>query len=99
MDLIVGSGEKAVKVAGLKSVDTENFSAFDGITLTLKGGVVDNFSDLTITGGIAPSAVVSSEWLAIRESNATSSPNHQPLTTVAKRLMFGASFGRAKQAA
>lgn len=51
MDLIVGSGEKAVKVAGLKSVGTENFSAFDGITLTLKGGAVDNFSDLTITGG------------------------------------------------
>ncbi|MBQ6297070.1 MAG: hypothetical protein IJK81_05180 [Selenomonadaceae bacterium] len=51
MDLIVGSGEKAVKVAGLKSVDAENFSAFDGITLTLEGGAVENFSDLTITGG------------------------------------------------
>ena len=51
MDLIVGSGESAVKVAGLKSVDADNFSAFDGITLTLKGGAADNFSDLTITGG------------------------------------------------
>lgn len=38
MDLIVGSGESAVTVAGLKSVDANNFSAFDGITLTLKGG-------------------------------------------------------------
>ncbi len=51
MDLIVDNGENAVTVAGLKSVDADNFSAFDGITLTLKGGAVDNFSDLTITGG------------------------------------------------
>ena len=51
MDLIVGNGKNAVKVAGLKSIGTENFSAFDGITLTLEGGAVDNFSDLTITGG------------------------------------------------
>ena len=51
MDLIVGNGGKAVKVAGLKSVGSENFSAFDGITLTLEGGAVENFSDLTITGG------------------------------------------------
>lgn len=51
MDLIVGNGEKAVTVAGLKSVGSEKFSAFDGITLTLKGGEVENFSDLTITGG------------------------------------------------
>ena len=51
MDLVVGNGEKAVKVAGLKSVGSEKFSAFDGITLTLEGGAVENFSDLTITGG------------------------------------------------
>lgn len=51
MDLIVDSGENAVTVAGLKSIDAENFSAFDGISLTLKGGAVDKFSDLTITGG------------------------------------------------
>ena len=51
MDLIVGNGKNAVKVAGLKSVDAKNFSAFDGITLTLKGGAVDNFGDLTISGG------------------------------------------------
>lgn len=51
MDLIIGSGESAVTVAGLKGVGSENFSAFDGITLTLKGGAADNFSDLTITGG------------------------------------------------
>ena len=54
MDLIVGSGEKAVKVAGLKSVGTENFSAFDGITLTLKGGAVDNFQ----AGGVQREAVL-----------------------------------------
>lgn len=51
MELIVGSGDNAVKVAGLKSIGEENFSAFDGITLTLKGCAVDNFSDLTISGG------------------------------------------------
>lgn len=51
MELTVGSGEKAVKVAGLKSSDENIFSSFDGITLTLKGCAVEKFSDLTITGG------------------------------------------------
>ena len=51
MDLIIGSEKSEVKVTGLKSVGADNFSAFDGITLTLKACAVENFSDLRITGG------------------------------------------------
>ena len=82
MELIVGSAESAVTVAGLISVAAENFSAFDGITLTLTGGAVENFSDLTISGGAVPSAVISEKWLAIRDNDSASqNPNHQPLNT------------------
>lgn len=102
MDLIVGSGENAVKVAGLKSVDADNFSAFDGITLTLKGGAVDNFSDLTITGGSAatPSATpaVSSELLAIRNTTANLPANSYQLTanrkaTTVRRVIWQGEAG------
>lgn len=48
---IIGSVENAVTIAGLKSVDAEKFFAFDGITATLTGGAVENFSNLTIMGG------------------------------------------------
>ena len=50
MEQIIGVGEVAVKVVGLKKI-VDKKATFDGITLTLKGGAVDNFSDLTITGG------------------------------------------------
>lgn len=50
MEQIIGTGEAAVKVAGLKKI-ADKKATFDGITLMLFGGAVDNFSDLTITGG------------------------------------------------
>lgn len=50
MEQIIGAGEVAVKVVGLKKI-ADKKATFDGITLTLEGGAVDNFSDLTITGG------------------------------------------------
>ena len=50
MEQIIGAGEVAVKVVGLKKI-ADKKATFDGITLTLEGGAVENFSDLTITGG------------------------------------------------
>jgi len=50
MEQIIGAGEAAVKVAGLKKI-ADKKATFDGITLILFGGAVENFSDLTITGG------------------------------------------------
>lgn len=50
MEQIIGTGEAAVKVVGLKKI-ADKKATFDGITLMLFGGAVENFSDLTITGG------------------------------------------------
>lgn len=50
MEQIIGAGEVTVRVVGLKKI-ADKKATFDGITLMLEGGAVDNFSDLTITGG------------------------------------------------
>ena len=42
-----------VTIAGLKDTANVTQAVFDGVTVTLSGAEVNNFSDLTITGGAA----------------------------------------------
>ena len=51
--LTVSGGKSDVTVRGLDNVDSITEAAFDGITLTLTGAEVDNFGNLTVTGGAA----------------------------------------------
>ena len=51
--ITVGGGETAVTINGLNGIEGITEAAFDGITVTLTGAEVDNFSDLVITGGAA----------------------------------------------
>ena len=51
--LTVSGGKSDVTVRGLDNVDSITEAAFDGITLTLAGAEVDNFGNLTVTGGAA----------------------------------------------
>ena len=51
--ITVGGGESAVTINGLNGIEGITEAAFDGITVTLTGAAVDNFSDLNITGGMA----------------------------------------------
>ena len=51
--ITVGGGETAVSINGLSGTEGITEAAFDGITVTLTGAEVDNFSNLVITGGAA----------------------------------------------
>lgn len=52
-ELTIGGGESAVVISGLSGVDEVTEAAFDGITVTLTGAAVDNFSELLVLGGAA----------------------------------------------
>lgn len=49
--LTVSGGKSDVTISGLADVESIAEAAFDGITLTLTGAAVDNFGDITVSGG------------------------------------------------
>lgn len=51
--ITLSGSASSVTITGLKNTETITDAAYDGITVTLSGAEVDNFNDLTATGGAA----------------------------------------------